>query len=100
MVVNERLSQQWLFLFILNLYFYKINQKGEVSMEYLIGLVAGCIISNIIFFIRYKFAGTLRIDHSNPEKDVYRFEIDKIDKLSKRHRIILKIDNNADLSQK
>ena len=69
-------------------------------MEYLIGLILGCILSNLVFFIRYRYAGVLRIDHSNPEKDVYRFEIDKLDTLSKRHRIILKIDNNADLSQK
>jgi hypothetical protein len=69
-------------------------------MEYLIGLIVGCILSNIVFFISYKSAGTLRIDHSNPEKDVYRFEIDKLDSLSKRHRVILKIDNDADLSQK
>lgn len=69
-------------------------------MEYLIGLILGCILSNLVFFIRYRCAGVLKIDHSNPEKDVYRFEIDKLDTLSKRHRIILKIDNNADLSQK
>ena len=42
-------------------------------MEYLlilIGLLVGSIVSNIIFFIRYRKAGTLRIDHSDPEKDV------------------------------
>ena len=44
--------------------------------------------------------GTLKIDHSNPEKDLYRFEIDKIEDLSERRVLILKIDNNADLSQK
>ena len=72
-------------------------------MEYLlilIGLLVGSIVSNIIFFIRYRKAGTLRIDHSDPEKDVYRIEIDDLDGLSKKKHIILKVDNNADLSQK
>lgn len=72
-------------------------------MEYLlilIGLLVGSIVSNIIFFIRYRKAGTLRIDHSDPEKDVYRIEIDDLDGLIKKKNIILKVDNNADLSQK
>ena len=72
-------------------------------MEYLfvlIGLLVGSIVSNIIFFIRYRKAGTLRIDHSDPEKDVYRIEIDDLDGLSKKKHVILKVDNNANLSQK
>ena len=68
-------------------------------MEYFIGFVIGCVISNIIFAIRYSFVGTLRIDHSNPEKDVYRFDINDLDKLNKKNRIVLKIDHHADLSQ-
>ena len=72
-------------------------------MEYLfavVGVLVGSIISNIIFYIRYRKAGTLRIDHSNPEKDVYRIEIDDLDGLSKKQHVILKVDNNANLSQK
>ena len=72
-------------------------------MEYLlilIGLLVGSIVSNIIFFIRYRTVGTLRIDHSDPEKDVYRIEIDDLDGLSNKKRVILKVDNNANLSQK
>lgn len=72
-------------------------------MEYLlitIGVLVGSIVSNVIFFVRYGMAGTLRIDHSNPEKDVYRIEIDDLDGLSKKKHVILKVDNNADLSQK
>ena len=71
-------------------------------MEYILFLV-GIIIGSIISSIRYwtkRTSGTLRIDHSNPEKDVYRFEVDKIENLPKKKEIILKIDNNADLSQK
>ena len=72
-------------------------------MEYLfavVGVLVGSIISNIIFSIRYRKAGTLRIDRSNPEKDVYRIEIDDLDGLSKKKHVILKVDNNANLSQK
>ena len=72
-------------------------------MEYLfvlIGLLVGSIISNIIFFIRYRTVGTLRIDHSDPVKDVYRIEIDDLDGLIKKKHVILKVDNNANLSQK
>ena len=72
-------------------------------MEYLfavVGVLVGSIISSIIFSIRYRKAGTLRIDHSNPEKDVYRIEIDDLGRLSKKKHVILKVDNNANLSQK
>lgn len=44
--------------------------------------------------------GTLRIDHSNPSRDIYRFEIEDFGDLRKRKRIILDVDNDADLSQK
>lgn len=74
-------------------------------MEYLIGCIIGiviyAIVSAIYDAIRYAW-GTLQIDHSNPVKDVYRFNIDEkyLDKMSKKQRVILKIDHNADLSQK
>lgn len=61
------------------------------------------LIGSVITWIIFSFkttCGTLRIDHSNPEKDVYRFDVDDIDKLSKKKRIVLKVDNNADLSHK
>lgn len=67
---------------------------------FIYGLLAGSLIGNIVCFayIRNTF-GTLKIDHSNPEKDVYLFEIGDIDSLRKKKRIILKVDNNAVLSQ-
>lgn len=66
---------------------------------YVVGIVIGCII-NILICRANSSSGTLRIDHTNPEKDVYRIEVDDLDKLSKKKRIILKVDNRADLSQK
>lgn len=70
----------------------------EFLIAHAIGLVLGSIITNLIFYIRYA-SGTLKIDHTNPEKDVYRFEIDDLDKIVNRKNIVLRIDNNADLSQ-
>lgn len=56
------------------------------------------IVINLIFFNR-KPSGTLRIDHSNPEKDIYRFEIYDFDALSRKTKITIKVDNNAHISQ-
>lgn len=71
-------------------------------MEYIlivIGIIIGSIISNIIFYV-FSTSGTLRVDHTNPDKDIYRFEIDRLDKIGKKKRLIMKIDNHANLSQK
>lgn len=61
---------------------------------WVLGVVIGVLIAHF-----EKPHGTLRIDHSNPEKDVYRMEFDDLDGLSKKTRVILKVDNNANLSQ-
>lgn len=72
----------------------------DVVIILLVGVFIGSVIADVIFYVRFLAEGTLRIDHTDPEKDVYRFEIDDIDKLSKKKRVVLKVDNNADLSQK
>ena len=63
--------------------------------------VLGGFVFGMLFhkFISILFpGGALKIDHSNPEKDVYRFVIDDLDSLNKKKRILLVIDHNADLS--
>lgn len=68
-------------------------------LYFTIGVIVGAIgyaICQRIFVAH----GTLRIDHSNPEKDVYRFEIDDLEKLNKKAYVEFKIDHHADLSQK
>lgn len=70
-------------------------------MDYIIIFLV-CIAVNIavnLIFFNSKPSGTLRIDHSNPEKDVYRIDIYDLDELSNKKEIILKVDNNAHLSQ-
>ena len=72
-------------------------------MEYvlfLLGIFIGTLMGRFIF-TRWTASGTLKIDHSDPDKDRYLFVIDgELDQLSKKKKIVLKVDNNADLSQK
>lgn len=72
-------------------------------LVWIIRILAGVIvwISAYIWFSMRSVQGTLRIDHSDPEKDIYRLEISNLDlnDLSKKKKITLKVDNNADLSR-
>lgn len=71
---------------------------------YIIGLVLGVFIMYLIdrFIMPRcgKHDGILHIDTSNPEKDLYRFDIDDLDKLHKKNYMVIKINKNADLTQK
>ena len=67
---------------------------------FLAGVIFGTVIANVLLYIRYKVVGTLKIDHTNPEKDVYRFEVDNLDALNDKKMVFLKVDNDANLSQK
>ena len=66
---------------------------------YIAGLIVGGVITSVIFIVKSCF-GTFKIDRSNPEKDIYRLDIRDIDSISKKKRLIIKVDNKADLSQK
>ena len=70
-------------------------------MDYLILFVCSFISSIVTMIVMYLTSarGTLRIDHSNPEKDVYRIEINNVEDLSRKKRVILDVDNSAILSQ-
>ena len=70
-------------------------------MEFIFGYVLGAIVGIVIYRTWFcRPVGTLRIDRTNPEKDVYRFEIDyNLDDLAFKKRITIRIDNNANLSQ-
>lgn len=74
-------------------------------MDFFIGYICGVIVYAIVSLVIKCIShghGTLQIDHSNPEKDVYRFNMSEkyLDKLSKKKYIELKIEHDADLSQK
>ena len=65
----------------------------------LIGVAIGVILTQIVNYLRSAH-GTLKIDHSDSNKDVYRLVIDDLEELSKKSYVFLEIDHNADLSQK
>ena len=66
---------------------------------YILGLFIEAVTFIVIERVRTTY-GTLRIDHSDPEKDTYRLELGDLDELSKKKYVRLKIDNNADLTHK
>jgi len=72
-------------------------------MEYIIGFVAGCILTGIasvvIFCVRHPMLGTLKVDETDPENIKWRFVIAKDVDFSKTKQIYLKVDNYANLSQ-
>ena len=55
------------------------------------GAVASCILYS-------KIDGILKIDHSDSKKDVYRIEIGDLDVLPHKKHIILKVENDVNLS--
>ena len=64
------------------------------------GIAIGMFVSYMLLIGKTAY-GTLRIDHTDPEKDLYRIDIDgNFDNISKEKRIVLKVDNDANLSQK
>lgn len=55
------------------------------------------IILLLIIRQKPKYDGVLLIDTSNPEKDIFRLELDTLDGLDKKKTILLKVDSHAQL---
>lgn len=70
-------------------------------MDFVLGIIVAFVFGLIMDILEHlrTARGMLRIDHSNPEKDVYRIEIDDLDDLAKKSRVVLKVDHDAYLSQ-
>lgn len=69
-------------------------------MEYFM-LALGLIIGSLVVLIYYRcvtISGVLRIDHSDPDKDIYQINLNSLDDLAKKKRVVLKVDNNAKLN--
>ena len=62
---------------------------------YLAGFFTGGAIATCALY--FKIDGTLKIDHSDSKKDVYRIEIGDLDVLPYKKHIVLKVENDADL---
>ena len=62
------------------------------------GFFLGLLIESVIIRIKKK-DGTLRIDTTNPEKDIYRLEIDNLDVIPKQNQLVLRVDSTSFLTQ-
>lgn len=69
------------------------------SLMCVVSSLLGSIVTVLIIFLK-SVRGTLRIDHSDPNKDMYRLELDDLDVLTRKKLVILDIDHHANLSQK
>lgn len=69
------------------------------SLMCVVSSLMGSIVTVLIIFLK-SVRGTLRIDHSDPNKDMYRLELDDLDVLTRKKLVILDIDHHANLSQK
>lgn len=65
---------------------------------YIIGVISGIVACMIAQKFR-KTIGTLKIDMSDPEKDVYRLEIDNLDAIPNMKYIRLRVDTTSELAQ-
>ena len=63
-----------------------------------VGILIGFVV-RIVFTRFRKVDGTLLIDTRNPEKDIYRLDIEDLDSLGNKKQIIIKVDASANLSQ-
>lgn len=70
----------------------------QFYLAFLAGVAFGALISEVIWCIQ-SARGTLKIDMNNPEKDVYRIDIDNLDVLSKKKKLVCDIEKGVDLSQ-
>lgn len=61
---------------------------------FFLGAVMGALL------VKMRSVGTLKIDESNPDKDIYRLEIHDLDGLSKKRQIVLNVEHHVNLSQR
>ena len=68
---------------------------------FLLGIALGTYLTCTIFYGKFH-AGTLKIDHTNPEKDIYRldFSVGDLGDLANKKWVLLKVDSKATLTQK
>lgn len=70
----------------------------ELLVCWLTGIIVGMLLLAVIVGVKSAI-GTLRIDMTNPEKDIWRLDVHDLDKIAKKKYIILQVDKNANLSQ-
>jgi hypothetical protein len=68
-----------------------------IWLAILLGTITGAFVVTMWNLFK-SGTGTLRIDRTSHERDLYRLEIDDLDNIYKKKTIVLKVDPNADLS--
>ena len=63
---------------------------------FILGMFVGMTIDRMGWF---KSSGVLYIDRSNPDRDLYRLEIDELESLNDKTRVVLTIEHDVILSQ-
>lgn len=71
---------------------------SDILVTWCLGVILGAVMASLLRLVRTTF-GTLRIDCSDPEKDTYSLEIEELDKLPKKKRVILKVVKLPDIPQ-
>lgn len=83
--------------------FVKTILKGGDIVSAFMFLIGGIVIGLIFgFFIGIAIStgkGTLRIDHSDPNKDRYLFEVDDLDHIRSKSRLVITIDHEAKIAE-
>ena len=64
---------------------------------YMCGVVVGIVIS--IIWSMMHACGTIEVDCSDPDKDVYRLVVNDLKSLTKKRRIVFKVNRNAHFSR-
>lgn len=65
-----------------------------------VGIIIGFILTVIVYGLMLPVLGTIEVDESDPENVKWRFVLTKEVDFSKHKRIMLKVDNKTNLSQK
>lgn len=69
----------------------------ELLVCWVTGIIVGILLTAVVISVKSAI-GTLKIDTTNPEKDLWRLDVHDLDKIAKKKYIILQVDANADLS--
>lgn len=94
----KTIAQTALSMFTIGAAFSEINWGYVVSVSLVAGIYS--ILTSLAGLPETKTDGTILVDTSNPNKDIYRMELnDGIDKLTEKSSVRFSVSPNADLSR-
>jgi hypothetical protein len=81
---------------------FRKHFERRVIMGYILFLILGIAIGGLLTHLLYFFStttGTILVDHSDPDGDIFGIKIDRDKDFYKKDRVIFTIDHLADISQ-